>query len=631
MGKKFKVSDACVGCQACVGVAGDNFEMNNEGKAYVKTQPKSDAEVAACEEAVSVCPVGAISMENDDEDGDSRSEDDQKKPILAKSNIKETLDKYPDLKSVLINLSPKFKKMSNPILYNTLARFATFSDAAKMTGKSICEILHVVNEFLGTINKLEKIMPECIASNEDKTIFEGESLTWKETDERLIYNFSTMDEIYEKLENLSEGENIVIISPEKPSELIKVVKGLGYKFNVEVGKDYRISVFNPAASKKIERDVLDVRGMSTDPFDIIMKKAYKVEAGEGFLLVQNFKPTPMINMLTEMGFKANVEKELPGDVEIFFYREEKNNNKTYSNKEKPEVVIQSATPVAYPVILKLLQSERIRDAITIKELKVWEETEKHLGWIVNGKADISFSALLTYAKMKDAGVKIPALFVWDNFSILTSYEAKTLSDLKGKTISTPLFEGAPPAKITQYLIKASGLDVDDFTFSYGEPFGRPEQIFADFVSGKADTVILREPEASFAIKAMEEAGKKVSVISYNKLWNDVNPGYGSFPNAGLVVKEEFLKKYPEEAEIFLEELKKSILWVVENKRKAAEMAYDIMRQPVPRVEFFLENVNFNYVDGEELVSKVAKYFEILNSANVTNVELNETFLNMFRV
>jgi len=52
------------------------------------------------------------------------------------------------------------------------------------------------------------------------------------------------------------------------------------------------------------------------------------------------------------------------------------------------------------------------------------------------------------------------------------------------------------------------LDPDDFHFVFGKPFGRPEEIFRDFVIGKIDTAILREPEASFAIAMMKEEGKK---------------------------------------------------------------------------------------------------------------------------
>jgi len=293
--------------------------------------------------------------------------------------------------------------------------------------------------------------------------------------------------------------------------------------------------------------------------------------------------------------------------------------------DKTEVVIQSATPVAYPVIMRLLQSDVIRKNIAIKELKVWEETEKHLAWITSGKADISFSAIITAIKLKNADIKIPALFVWDNFVILTRYEAKSFNDLKGKQIYTPLFEEAPPTKITKYLIKAEGLNPDDFNFVYGKPFGRPEQIYADFVQAKADTVILREPEASYALKIMHDRGEHVSILSYNEMWNKVNPGFGSFPNAGLVLKGDFVRKNPELVDIFLEELKSAINWVNDNKTEAAKLSFDMMRQPTDRIELFLDRVNFNYVDGNELVEKVEDYFDVLTKENIVDSEVDDSF------
>ena len=107
----------------------------------------------------------------------------------------------------------------------------------------------------------------------------------------------------------------------------------------------------------------------------------------------------------------------------------------------------------------------IKKAVSIKTLKVWEETEKHLGWIANKKADISFSSVITASKLKNADVKMPIVFVWDNFSILTrGYMANGLEDVKGKAISVLFFEDAPPAKISKYLIQAKGLKSKDFEF-----------------------------------------------------------------------------------------------------------------------------------------------------------------------
>ena len=631
--KIYKVSEACIGCQACLDVAENNFEMGNDNKAYLKKQPNSDVEISDSNSAIDICPVDAIFI-------DSQTEGDVPSPIYAKANIKETLDKYPELKKLLVKLSPKFEKLQKPALYNTLARFATFKDAAKLTGVSVCEILHTINDYLGVSAELINNAPECISINSQEDDLFGEEIIWEESDERFILNDDTLAEITQKVSNLKAQENIVVIATEKPISLLKAAEGMKLKFNIEEGRDYRISIFNPKDEEKIhwydrkeDFDVLDVRTMTTDPFDIIIKKAYDTEDDGGFKLVQRFEPIPIINMLKEMGFESHTNLISDMEIEVYFHKlitEKVEGEKDAS--EKPDVVIQSATPVAYPVIMRLLQSNKIREVVNVKELKVWEETEKHLGWIVNGKADISFSAIITSAKLKNNDIKIPAMFVWDNFSILArGYKAEKLEDLIGHEIETPLFAEAPPAKITKYVIEAKGLNYDDFKFTYGEPFGRPEEILMNFVRGTSDTVILREPEASYALKIMEKMGEEVSQISYNKIWNEINDGFGSFPNAGIVFKGEFTRNHPKEAQLFLDELKLAIEWVNENKTKAANLSFDMMRQPPENVELFLNNVNFDYVSGDELVEKVRQYFQILIDQGVVETELDDKLLSMFKL
>ncbi len=629
MKNKYQVSEECIACMACVEVAGDNFDMDGN-QAFLKKQPVNEEEEALCEEAMGVCPVEAISVQK-------LKEKDDIEPILASSNIKATLDKYPELKVTLNILSPKFKRMQNPALYNTLARFASFTDAAKVTGVSICEILHTLNKQLGVEDKLIKNMPECVQSNTEQILSKGEEITWKESAERYVYNADTMPELIEKLNHLEAQKNLVYIAVEEPFELLNVIQGMGLKFNLESGREYRISIFNNTQAetvdwkeRKDDFEILDVRKMKTDPFDIILKKAYATKEDSGFILIQKFEPIPMVNMLSEMGFEHVAEEKAFFEVWTYFHKKIVPQSEKSDKSDKPDVVIQSATPVAYPVMMRLLQSEKIRKAVNIKELKVWEETEKHLAWIANGKADISFSALITSAKLKNSDIKIPALFVWDNFVILArGYKATTFADLKGKTIHTPLFEEAPPTKITNYLIKASGLNPKDFNFVYGTPFGRPETIFADFVSGKADTVILREPEASYAIKSMQDRGEEVSILSYNKIWNEHNPGFGSFPNAGLVLKGEFVRQHPEITEVLLDELKKAIEWVNQNRHESAKLSYDMMRQPVDRVELFLNRVNFKYVSGQPLVEKVEDYFRILYEQGIVEAKVDQDFLDIF--
>jgi len=630
---KYHVTEECVSCHACIEVAGNNFEMSSSGLAYVKKQPENKNEEKQCEQALDVCPVAAI------ERLDQNDLSTDQKPILASFNVKETLDKYPQLKDILIEFSPKFKKLLNPVMYNTLAHFASFNEAARVTGLSVCEILHVINQATGTIDALQNLAPDCVKITEQTDLLEfSEPVTWEEPADRYLYNMDSMGEIIDKISKLEPQQCLVAISVAEPVELVKTAKGLGLKVHVEKGRDYRVSVFNPALvqdvdwkEEKHKFEQLDVRFMQTDPFDIIIKKAYATAEGNGFVLIQRFEPVPIINMLTEMGFEHISEPRSDEEIWVYFYKTPIAGDAETGKSDKTDVVIQSATPVAYPVIMRLLQSETIRKKINIKELKVWEETEKHLAWITNGKADISFSALITSVKLRNSDVKIPALFVWDNFVMLTRYPAKGFKDVKGRNIHTPLFEEAPPSKITKYLIRADGLDPDDFNFVYGKPFGRPEEIYYDFVTGKADTVILREPEASYAIKIMRDRSEEISVISYNDLWNKVNPGFGSFPNAGIVFKGEFVRNNPELAGIFLQELQKAIDWVNRHRKEAAQLSFDMMRQPVDRIELFLNRVNFNYVSGDELVNKVKDYFNVLIAQGVVDSDVDNSFYDIFTI
>ena len=110
--KKYKVSDECIGCMACVEVASDNFDMNKNNIAFLKKQPTVLTEQSLCNEAMDVCPVGAISSENVQSMASAE-------PILASSNIKKTLDAHPELKPVLIELSPMFKRMQTCIIQYT--------------------------------------------------------------------------------------------------------------------------------------------------------------------------------------------------------------------------------------------------------------------------------------------------------------------------------------------------------------------------------------------------------------------------------------------------------------------------------------------------------------------------------
>ncbi|MDD5376969.1 MAG: ferredoxin [Candidatus Gracilibacteria bacterium] len=55
------VSNACIGCGACVAISGDVFELNDDGISIVLELP--DYEGKDVDDSIIACPVNAISWE----------------------------------------------------------------------------------------------------------------------------------------------------------------------------------------------------------------------------------------------------------------------------------------------------------------------------------------------------------------------------------------------------------------------------------------------------------------------------------------------------------------------------------------------------------------------------------------
>jgi ferredoxin len=55
-----KVNDSCIGCGACMSIADDVFEMNDEGLSSVKVSEVPEGSVDSVKEAMESCPTGAI-------------------------------------------------------------------------------------------------------------------------------------------------------------------------------------------------------------------------------------------------------------------------------------------------------------------------------------------------------------------------------------------------------------------------------------------------------------------------------------------------------------------------------------------------------------------------------------------
>ncbi len=290
--------------------------------------------------------------------------------------------------------------------------------------------------------------------------------------------------------------------------------------------------------------------------------------------------------------------------------------------------IGSATPAALPIMLSLISSPTFRERFSVNEMKVWRETEKHLVWIVRGKADLMFTSVLTLPRLISRGYRMVSVLIWDNFYLISLDNAKALEELRGKEIYLPLFKAAPPAKVTEFLIKLSRLRLEDSKLRFGSPFGRPEEISRMLIEGRIRNGLLREPEASFTIYELNRLGKEFSVLSYEDIWNALMPGFGSFPNAGLLVKEELLKDDRENIAVLVELMDELIKEVKGKPKNLIKELSSIMNRPEQSVELFLERVKLRNVRGKKLISEMKRFFEVLTDAEIIE-GLSEKLLQLF--
>lgn len=65
--------------------------------------------------------------------------------ITAHDKIADIIARYPDIKEKLIQRSPKFQNLSNPVILKTVACFASVADAARMSGEELNEFLTFLN------------------------------------------------------------------------------------------------------------------------------------------------------------------------------------------------------------------------------------------------------------------------------------------------------------------------------------------------------------------------------------------------------------------------------------------------------------------------------------------------------
>lgn len=154
---------------------------------------------------------------------------DTKLDINLQTKVTEMLDHYPQLEEVLLELSPSFAKLKNPILRKTIARVANLKQISEIAGLN-------PGELISTLRKGAKLDPanfdsESTSSFSPQPQWVHKNLIIETFDICPILNEgkSPMKQIIEKSQSLDSDQILKIITPFIPSPIIDILKTKGYK------------------------------------------------------------------------------------------------------------------------------------------------------------------------------------------------------------------------------------------------------------------------------------------------------------------------------------------------------------------------------------------------------------------
>ena len=154
----------------------------------------------------------------------------EKITISPKTRVGELLDAYPELESVLMDMSPAFEKLKNPILRKTVARVATLQQIAVVGRLKVEDIVNRLRKETGQIGEASGTQDLDYMSDTQPDWFDKKKIALT-LDASPIINSggSPMNEILKKAGSLKPEEIFEIKTPFVPAPIIDMLKTKGFR------------------------------------------------------------------------------------------------------------------------------------------------------------------------------------------------------------------------------------------------------------------------------------------------------------------------------------------------------------------------------------------------------------------
>jgi len=151
----------------------------------------------------------------------------EKTVITPKTKISDLLDSYPELENTLLDYTPAFKKLKNPILRKTIVKITTLQQASAIANVKVEEL----------INTLRKEVGQEMIGRQADTGYNEKEPDWFEKD-KVTTNFDAremleagehpVNQVMSDLRSIKKGEIYELQAPFLPAPLIDKATSISF-------------------------------------------------------------------------------------------------------------------------------------------------------------------------------------------------------------------------------------------------------------------------------------------------------------------------------------------------------------------------------------------------------------------
>ena len=152
--------------------------------------------------------------------------------ITPKTKVGELLDVFPELEQVLVELSPAFAKLKNPVLRKTVARVASLQQAALVGGLKVEVLVNRLRKEVGQGVFTDEPMDDAHLATDPPAGFDATRVTQR-FDATPVINAggSPMADILSLAHKLLPGEILELKTPFIPAPVLDMLKEKGFSIS----------------------------------------------------------------------------------------------------------------------------------------------------------------------------------------------------------------------------------------------------------------------------------------------------------------------------------------------------------------------------------------------------------------